>query len=439
MNRLTLDEARAALPELDELRPVVDHLLVSSEPDRSRTWSGSGRLGTVGSRLIPAHALDQETIANVASAEAAHLARLYDHVARAMAGLAAGDHAAAATELLDAAGLEEGRDRPARAAAYASAAYRVARDLRDQGPAALALRRWGRARWALGELGDALDLYAVSHDRERALEKPRAAAEAAIGAGNVLEEQGRWVEAAAWYRKALDSLDALDDPAPERWQALLNLHIVTRSRGKVEESAPMLDDAARAVAAAGAREAEPFIRNARGQLCMARGDFVGAEGHLRDALGAASNARARVTIRLNLTEALLAQGRVLDASEHAREAEREAVRAGLVPKLPEVYRMLGRIASAERDPDAFVLFERALEIVRDRGLPRLEEALTLQAYAMAEAERGERAAARELLTDAGRLFSEVGIARMRDAWADVYAGPNVLEAPLPKEMGDDVV
>ncbi len=428
MPRLTLDEAHDALPHLEELRPVFDHLLVESQPDPTRTWSGSGRLGTLGSRLVANGSL-AAAAGRLAEEHAARLGEVYAAVARVLDALDAGDRPAAAIALLDAAALEERQDRPERAEAYAAAAYRAARGEQDQGPAALSLRRWARATRALGRLSDALDRYARAYEAAWAISDASGAAEAALGAGNVLEDQGRWPEAARWYHTALEALDGVATPTLDRCYALLNLHIAARSRGAIDESVSWLERAQEA-AGADAREAMPLIENARGQLSMARGAFAEAETHLRKALDAATDARARVTIRLNLAETVFAQGRTLDAAEQAREAERDAIRAGLVPKLPEVYRILGRIASAEGDPDAFVLFERALEIIRARSLPALEEAQTLQAYADAEAHRGDEEAARDLLRAAQDGFRALGITHMRQPWADVY-GPGPNDAPLP--------
>lgn len=434
MTRATLDLMRAALPELDELRPIFEHLLTRSEPDRSRAWAGSGQLLTIGARLVGSEALDG--LQGVARREAEHLSAVYAAMADALRALIEGDRIGAANALLVAAALEERRDRVERAATYAAAAHAVSRDAKDQRIAALALRRWARADRALGHLRDAEERYTKSHEMARAMGDERGSAEAAIGAGNVLEDQGRWAEAERWYDEALTSLDAPGlETAPERWHALFNLHIVARSRGALDESVERLRAAERAAAAVGA-QATPAFENAWGQLRMAQGAFTEAERHLTSALASAAGARERVTIRLNLAESLLARGRTLDAAEQAREAEREAVRDGVVPKLPEVYRLLGTIASVEGNAEAFVLFERALEIVRERGLPALEEAVTLQAYAEAEERRGEADAADQLRTMAGRLFESLGISRMRQAWADVYglptAGPSDTNtAPSP--------
>jgi tetratricopeptide (TPR) repeat protein len=435
MPRLTLDEVHEALPKLEELRPVFDHLMAVSEPDPERVWSGSGRLGTLGARLVPGGSL-AAAASQLADTEGARLGELYAATARALEALGSDDRAAAALALLDAAALEERHERHDRAEAFAEAAYRAARDSRDQGPAALSLRRWARAARSQGKLGDAIERYEHAYTAARAIADPRGAAEAAVGAGNVLEEQGRWSEAAEWYRSALETLEGVDARAPERWHAMLNLHIVARSRGAIAESLSWLDRAEQA-AAADPDGARPFIGNARGQLAMARGNFGEAEVQLQMALEATSSARARVTIRLNLAEALLAQGRTLDAAEHAREAERDSIHAGLVPKLPEVYRLLGRIASADGDPDAFVLFERALEIARSRGLPALEEAVTLQAYAEAEASRGNQDAARQLGEMTKNRFAALGMIHAREAWADVFGQPGSGVSHQPEEESDD--
>ena len=417
--RLRVRDVRSALPDVDELHVALDLLMARSEADRAWTWSGSGELATVDGRLVAPNLLTSQAAA-LAAAEADHLTRLYGTLGRALEALEAGDAAAAGRALLDAGALEEERERPARARAYAAAAHQVTRGERDQGTAALALRRGARASRALGDLAEALDAYKRSYEMARAMDDGRGAAEAAVGAGNTLEEQGRWSAAAAWYRRALDATAEVERDVPERWHALLCLHIVTRSAGAVSESVPLLEQAAEA-ADEDRDAARPFLENARGQLSMSEGDFRAAEHRFREALVHARGARARVTIAVNLAEALLAQGRTLEAAEQARSAELDAIRAGLFSRLPEVYRVLGRIAAHDANPDALVFFERALEIIRERRLPPLEQAVTLQAYADAEARRGDADAARALRAEAERIFGEAGMAHGRRAWSDVYA------------------
>lgn len=428
MKRLTLDEVWSALPDLDELRPIFDDLLARSEADDARAWSGSGELGTLGSRVMP-EGNTAEDVASLARGEADRLATLYELVGRSLGALTRGDRGAAAAALLEAAAIEEDRDRPDRALAYAEAAYRAVEADPDRSTAALALRRSARALRTLGRLEESLGRYRRSHDLALGMSDARGAAEAAIGAGNVLEEQGLWDDAESWYGTALRALEVVEGPTPERWHALINLHIVARSRGSLEASRPLLAEAQDAADAEDPHAATPFLENARGQLLMAEGSYEEAEEHFRTAIEAATHARARITMRLNLAESFLARGRTLEAAEQARESEGEAIRARVITKLPEVYRMLGRIASAEGNPDAFVLFERALELVRERELPVLEEALTVQAYAEAEAGRGEDDTARHLREEARERFAELGMTTERQRWADVFGPASANDHP----------
>ncbi len=440
MKRLTLDRITEVLPRLDELRPVLDHLITQSVPDAEREWTGGGELGTLGGRLVSGEDLIA-AVGEIADAERERMANLYAAAAEAIRCLGEGDGGGAARALLRAAALEERADRPDRVEAWAAAAFRATHEERDRRPASLALRRWAWAESAQGKLAEALDRYEEAHEIARDSLDFQGAAEAAIGAGNVLEQQGSWDDAETWYRRALEVMEADEGSRPEVWHAQLNIHIVLRSAGSLDESLVWLQEASDSAEQNGDESALPFLENARGQLHMASGAFAEAEAHFRAGLSSAANAGARVTIRLNLAEALLAQDRTLDAKEEAREAEREALSSGVVPKLPEVYRILGRIVSAEHNPDAFVFFERALDIVRERRLPALEEALTLQAYAESEARRGEEDTARELRERMTECYQALGMSNTRQTWADSYGpGPEPTESersqPSVKPSGE---
>lgn len=425
MKRLTVDGLRAVLPDLDDLRPLVDQLLADSRPDPARTWTASGTLGSVGDRIVETAGLTG-TLDALADAEHRHRKSLFELVGRSVTLLDAGSSSSAAATLLEAAALEEGRDRAENAEAYADAACRVARDGTDPRVLSLALRRRGRHRRTLGHYGDAVRDYEEAAVVAESVGDVRGHAEALIGRGNVLEEQGQWHAAAEGYREALAALQALDEPAPELWHAHLNLHVVLRSVGALDEALPPLRTARETARAIGDEGAEPFLANARGQLEMALGDFEAAEEHLRRALEACVTlgvgSRAEITIRLNLAETLLARGRSLDAAEAARRAERSAIVARMPQKLPEVYRLLGRIAAGDGVADAFVLFERALEIIEERRLPALERAQTLQVYAESEARIGDADAADELMARADRIYDELGIEHRRRPWVDRFDG-----------------
>ena len=255
--------------------------------------------------------------------------------------------------------------------------------------------------------------------------------------GNVLQDEGRWDEAQAWYQTALATLDDHGLETAERWQALLNLHVVLRSKGSVDESLRPLREAESVAAGLDDGAAIQFLENAWGQWHMVQGEFAEAERRLRAAIEASTGAGAEVTIRLNLAETLLADDRPLEAAEEARRAEREALVARLPQKLPEVYRILGRIAASRGNPEALGLFERALEIIKKHQLPALEEAVTLQAYADAEARSGEFETSADLQARADELYRELEINHRRGEWSDHY-GSGRSDDGANHGMEDDV-
>ncbi len=437
MKRLTLDQVTHVLPQLDDLGPVLDHLLAQSLPDPEGTWTAAGELGTVGGRLVSSEKL-ASAVDELAEAVRDRVSNLYLAVAESIRCMGEGDGAGAAEALLRAAALEEGLDHPDRAEAWAAAAFRAARGERDRRPVSLALRRWARAASAQGKLVEALTRYEEAHEIARDSLDFQGAGEAAIGAGNVLERQGAWDDAEAWYRRALKVLETDGTEGPERWHAELNIHIVLRSAGSLEESLVWLERASESAERLGDGSAAQLLENAWGQFHMASGAFSEGERHFRAGLSAATDARVRVPVRLNLAEALLAQDRTLEATEEAREAEREALAQGIVTRLPEVYRILGRIVSAQDNPEAFVFFERALEIVRERSLPALEEALTLQAYAESEARRGEEDSARDLRERTAQRYRALGMSHKRHSWSDFYGpGPESIERETSQRNGED--
>lgn len=407
MNRLRVDEVAGILPELDELRPVLDLLFARAVPDPERTWSGSGELDTVGDRLVDVDALDAEAD-EVAARVHEHLVSLYRMVADAVRAMRDGDNERAASLLVEIAELEENAARPDRAEAYAMAAYDRAKDLRDQGAAALALRRAGRAALALGRFPVAAERYERGFDLARGGGDAVGAVVSATGRGNVELYRGRWSEAKRWYREAMELLDD-QGASTERWQLYQNLSVVDRRLGDLESSEAWLDKAEDVASRTGDRAADADISNGRGLLAMARENLEAAEEAFREGLDAADRPMGVVTLAVNLGDCLLRQGRVLEAGEIARHAEEQAIRNAVTMRLPTVYRLLGDVASRRGHQDAFVFFERALELVRDRDLPALERAETLEAYGAWEAEQEQVDSAIEHLKEARETYRSLGM------------------------------
>ncbi|MEX0837498.1 MAG: tetratricopeptide repeat protein [Gemmatimonadota bacterium] len=416
---IDFDSLRRLLPDLPELRPLLDAALRVSVPDPDEAWTSAGELATVGARRVDPAALARESD-RVAAVHRRHVDAIYEVVAEVLSSKASGDGQSVVRTLLRGAALEEAAGRTEETMAFAMAAVDAARSHDDPVLTTLALRRLARASRAAGDLDSASRLYEEALAGSRGLDDAEGLAEAAIGAGNVQEQRGRWDEAEARYQQARTALETVSPPTPAHWHVLLNLHIVHRSRGDVERSIDWLDRASALAEALPDPAAVPLLENARGQLEMAQEAPERAERHFVDALQAANGLWARSTIRLNLAESHLARDRLLDAAEHARDAERDAIVGSLTAKLPEVYRMLGRIAAANRNPDGFVLFERSLELSGSASALTFERAQTLQAYAMAEQALDHPESASPLWIRAIEAYRSLGINGVRRPWADCF-------------------
>jgi tetratricopeptide (TPR) repeat protein len=408
--RVRVDDILELLPELDELVPLLDEVAAGSVSDPARGWSGSGELETLGRRLVRGEGL-RERLPELVEAARAHMEGVYAGVAEAVEALSAGDRERAARALLEVGAAEEARERPERAYRYAMAAHAAARPLRERSAATLALRRGARAARALGRPGEAAALYERAWQDALDGGDADGALVAAIGRGNVAVDRGLWQEARGWYHRALDRLGPDGPPRPERWHVLQNLAIVHREEGELNEARHALSAAEAVALSLGDAEAGAIVNNGWGQLLEAEGDLVGAESRFRAALAAARDAGSRTTIAVNLGEVLLARGRVREAREAAREAEAAALRGRVIPRLPEVYRFLGRLA-LEGSPDhAFVFHERALALIRERRLPVYQQALTLEAYAGARLAVGEIDTGVGLLREALRIHRALEMTR----------------------------
>jgi len=239
-------------------------------------------------------------------------------------------------------------------------------------------------------------------------------------------ETWRWTSAGGSRRRCAlldDAARGLPEPEARglRWRIHQNLGITHRERGALDESELWYRRAEEASSGLDDPSAVIEIRNGRGQLALARGAAREAELHFRKSLAALEGAAAnevRVAVRANLAESLLRQGRVLDAGEAAREAEAEGIRGGHFHRLPEVYRVLARVARARGVPEAFVFLDRALELVREQGLPRLQEARTLSEYADLREAEGEVEAARDARVRAQGIIADLSDSRAGDERRD---------------------
>ncbi len=432
-----VSELADLVPRLSELAPLLDLVVSTSRPDPERRWSGSGELGSVGNRMVDATAVARGS-GDVAGSEAMRLGDLYGRAARVIAAVAQGRWSDA-VELLIEQGLDDerrGRDREAEA--WFLAAHRAARD-RGEPRALEALRLAARAARQLGRLDDAAWRYEETWRSAAQLEMESDMIVAGIGRGNTAVDQGRWAEARDWYDRVLAVLGEAGAPRTERWQTLQNLAIVHRRSGSLAEARRFLEHAQEEGSRLGDPNAEVEVGNGWGQLLVAEGDPRGAELHFTRALALAGEPRAKVTIAVNLGEALLAQGKTLEAGERAREAESEALRGGIVGKLPEIYRLLAEVARSRGEREAFVLLEQALNLIRERDLPPFEEALTREAYGDLRIAEGDVGRGVSELRAAARIFDSLGIRESAERLLQRVAEVEDERSPGLRDAGDSAL
>ncbi|NIP60255.1 MAG: hypothetical protein GWM92_18055 [Gemmatimonadetes bacterium] len=428
---LRVDGILELLPRTPELHPILDLLVAASHPDPDRRWAGSGELGTVGDRIVRSREVARGA-AELAEVEAGRIADLFRRVAELVEALASKREEQAVSILLEQGGTDEASDRPGDAEAWYRAAHALARKIGNP-LAPEALRRAARAARSGGRLGEAARDYEEAWREAGLVDRREDRIVAAIGRGNVAVDRGRWDEAERWYGRARELADGDRSLRRERWQILQNLAIVHRRRGELGAAREALETAENEARDLDDPDAVVEVGNGWGQLLLADGNARGAELYFRRALEAARSPRARVTVAVNLGEALLAQGRALEAGEAAREAEAEALARGVTGKLPEVYRLLAAVARKRGEGEAFVLLERALRLIEDHDLPAFEEGLTLEAYGGLRLERGDREAGISALERAARIYVDLGMdergAEVGRRAEEARSGPGADDSP----------
>jgi tetratricopeptide (TPR) repeat protein len=402
-----VSELLGIFPRTADLGPFLDLLITSSTADPGRRWTASGELGTVGDRLVDAAEVTHAT-PHLGEEQAQRLASLYRRAAAVVEGVARGDWEGVASTLLEQGAAEEERGGSKDAELWYLAGLAVARD-HGSLTAARALRLAARAARRNGDLASAAARYEEAWKGAGAMGREDDRVIAAMGRGNVEVDRGAWAEARLWYERALQPIGTEGAPRRERWQAYQNLAIVARRSGDLAGARGYLERAREEGERLADTDAAVEVENGWGQLLLAEGDPRGAEHHFSAALAAARTPVARVTIGVNLGEALLAQGRSLEAGERARDAEAAALAAGVTAKLPEVYRLLAQVARDRREGEAFVVLNRALDLIREKGLPAYEEAQTREALGTLRLEDGDPALGLAELVVAARIYDALGM------------------------------
>jgi Tfp pilus assembly protein PilF len=234
-----------------------------------------------------------------------------------------------------------------------------------------------------------------------------AQAVACQGLGNLCDDRGEREQARGWYERGLAIARGLDDPVLE-WPFYTNLSVIAIKHGELADAEALLARARERIEATGADDAMLFYLNNRGMLLAEHGDPAGAEAVFREALAREPEPRWEMTVRNNLGEMLLRQGRLFEAQEEARRAEELAIVHRLVEDCVDVYLLLGGIARSRCDEEGFVFYEQALSVCHERGLPRKQEAAVLHGYGLLHGACGRPAEARAYLDAAREIYDALG-------------------------------
>ncbi|HYR11948.1 MAG TPA: tetratricopeptide repeat protein [Longimicrobium sp.] len=405
---LKIDAALRAIPETDDLAHLRDALLSASRADGGLAWGSAEDYPALSTRLADPAALESQVEA-LAERVRRRVEGVMRHTVRALAALERGEAAEAARHLVDAGEAEEAERRLDQAREFYERALEIGRKPRDRQGEGLALRRLGRVARAMGQWEVATRRYQESFEVAVAQRDEVGAVVACQGLGNVHVDQSRWSEAREWYLRGVERCPARP-PTAEYVHLCVGLSVVERRLGALDAAAEWLARGEETAAGLG-DGLMAYVDHGWGRLHLARGEAEDAESAFRRALGRELDPAFRVAVMAGLSEPLLRQGRTREALAAARDAEALAIHHHAVLRLPDVYRALGAAAEERGDAEAYLFYEKALEVCRDHGLPAFEAAATQHHYGRLEARRGDSEAAAARLGEAYRLYAELN-ARM---------------------------
>ncbi|HEV2132249.1 MAG TPA: tetratricopeptide repeat protein, partial [Longimicrobiaceae bacterium] len=229
------------------------------------------------------------------------------------------------------------------------------------------------------------------------------------GLGNICDDRGQRDRAREWYERGLALADGIEDPNLF-WPFYINLSLMALLDGEPERAQSLLEQAREYIDAAGDEAAILYWHNNRGLLLLDIADLAGAEQVYREGLQGLDDAFWEMTMRVNLGQTLVRQGRLFEAEEEARRAEEIAILNRFIPDLVDVYELLGTIARTRCDEEGFIFYEQALNVCQERELPKKVEASIYYGYGRlhVSCDRNEEAAA--YLEQAREIYASLGLA-----------------------------
>jgi tetratricopeptide (TPR) repeat protein len=404
---LLVERALALVPDYEEFLPLSDAVIGASRVDLEKVWARSGAYATVGTRVVDPARVD-ELMRTLLEKSQQRLREMFDLVLGAIREQQGGNAATAAEMLIRAGEMEEGDRRLEKADRIYRMALGISRDLRNPEPQTLALRRLGRTARALGKLDEAWSWYEQSYQLATDAMDVEGQVIACQGLGNVCDDRGERDRSRLWWERGLETAAGLDRPHLE-WPLYINLSVLSTLQGDLPEAERLLTRARERMERTGSPGANIYLLNTRGLLLLEAGDLPGAEAVFREAAAEARD-RWELTVRVNLGDVLVKQGRWLEAADEARRAEELAVVHRLVPDLVDVYNLLGSIARERCDEEGFVFYEQALRVCHERGLPRNTEAAVLHGYGRLHCACGRPEEGRGYLEAARDVYRDLGYA-----------------------------
>jgi class 3 adenylate cyclase/tetratricopeptide (TPR) repeat protein len=289
---------------------------------------------------------------------------------------------------------------------------------------ALAKARWMQAWGAfrLGEIERALQLAEALPELSIRLEDRGQQAENLNLLGVLHWASGRYAESERYFNQALEVFREIGDE--RRGMPLLNnLGVIAESRGDLESALEKYQGALSIARQIGNRDGEMVYLGNLGGVRVRLEDYPGAEAELRSVLKMSDPEGMDVMadILSLLAEACLGQGRVDEALDHSRKALDIAIRVESQDDLGAVWRVLGMVGAALKEPpvlehsplgpnracDAGICFAESERIFRELGRED-ELARTLRSWARHELRLGNQELAEAKWKEARELFENVG-------------------------------
>ena len=404
-----LTEILPLLPDLRELENLRQALLSTSRGDGPNRGDPVREYATIEDRGVDAEAVE-EALRQSEEELRQQIKTLYGSYRELLHAKLAANNGAVVRSLLELGDAEYSQNRHGSARRFFEIGLAVSQQLGDPGLRVQALRRIGRVAHRSGELPDALLYYERSAKLAIDMGETREAVIASTGAGNVLCDQGSWSLAEERYRAALQIVHNADEAlALEAAQIWHNLALVNKVQGRFAEAEACLERARELLVADEQPQSVAFAYHSLADIRSRQGRFAEARELCRKALALPNNSHLRAIFASDLAAYLLADGRNDEAREVAREAEEYAIAARSPYALGAVYQELGNVHRADGDEEAWIFYERALEITRRHEFRKLEAEILLD-YALQRDGMDEHEEARAYRERAVELFREMGAA-----------------------------